>query len=54
MRKELLKDLLISTIMAALVNLVYPECTRVENLILFNTFFLTFRVFGLEDRINDK
>lgn len=49
MRKGLLKDLLISTIMALLVKLIYPECTRVENLILFNTFFLTFRIFGLED-----
>ena len=54
MRKELLKDLLVSSIIAALVNLVYTECTVIENLIIFNLFFLTFRVFGLEDRINDK
>lgn len=54
MRKGLITDLLISCVMAALINLVYTECTRVESLILFNTFFLTFRIFGLEDRNNDK
>lgn len=54
MRKELLKDSLLSFIMALLVSLVYKECTRMESLILFNTFFLTFRIFGLEDRLNGK
>lgn len=54
MRKGLITDLLLSSVMAALVNLVYTECTRVENLIIFNMFFLTFRIFGLEDKINDK
>ncbi len=57
MRKGLITDLLLSTAMAAMIKLVYQECTGIENLIIFIMLFLTFRIFRifrLEDKINDK